>query len=131
MILQLVSHSQICQTSPDYTLRLPQCNLYGALLGEKNSRALFRIRGTIVEFNACMDYHFNKHQQVSPKAPQAFHILERQTISGLPVFNRENWRVNSFLGREIYSALLGGNFHCSREAKSENRALDSIIFLLH
>ena len=101
MILQLVSHSQICQTSPDYTLRLPQCNLYGALLGEKSSRAQFRIRCTIVEFNACMNYHFNKYQQVFPQAPQAFHILERLTIPGLPFFDQENWRVISFLGREI------------------------------
>ncbi len=131
IILQLVSHSQICQTSLDYTSRLPHSNLDGALLGEKSSRAQFRIRCTIVEFNACMNYHFNKYQQVSPKAPQAFHILERQTISGLPFFDQENWRANSFLGREIYSALLGGNFHCSREAKSENQARGSIIFLLH
>ncbi len=78
-----------------------------------------------------MDYHFNKHQQVSPKAPQAFHILERLTIPGLPFFDQENWRVNSFLGREIYSAFLGGNFHCLREVKSENKARGSIIFLLH
>ena len=48
-----------------------------------------------------MGYLFNKPQQVFPKAPQAFHILERLTIPGLPYFDQENWRVISFLGREI------------------------------
>ncbi len=48
-----------------------------------------------------MGYLFNKPQQVFPKAPQAFHILERLTIPGLPYFDQENWRAISFLGREI------------------------------